>query len=57
MVSAKDIACDCYGIGVPPGCRQRGEEASDRGIMVSDAGGAGGIGCHRISFPIYLTMS
>jgi hypothetical protein len=42
MASAKGIACDCYGIGVPLGCRRRGEKSSDRGIMVSVAGVAGG---------------
>ena len=48
MASTKGIACDCYGIGVPLGCRRRDEKASNRGIMVSDAGGVGGIGDSNI---------
>ena len=43
MASAKGIACDCYDIGVPLGCRWRGDKSSDRGIMVSVAGGARGL--------------
>ena len=43
---------DLYDIGVPLDCCRRGEKASGRGIMVSDAGGAEGIGSYA-----YLSLS
>ena len=46
MASATGTVYDLYDIGVPLGCRRRGEKASGQGIMVSDAGGAEGIGSH-----------
>ena len=33
MASAKGIACDWYGIGVPPGCRRRGVKRPRIGVL------------------------
>jgi hypothetical protein len=37
MASAKGIACDCYDIGVPLGCRWRGES------LLGDVGTSAGV--------------